>query len=90
MEIIAGSAMEKISGPMRAEPILFSCSNFIPPNDNEAAPELVRRSSNLSSLIVYGIIVDIASFFYNFPASSSKDASTKKSLAARSSASPAA
>ena len=28
MEIIAGRAIEKISGPMRAVPILFCCSNI--------------------------------------------------------------
>ena len=32
MDSMAGSAMEKISGPMRAVPILFS-STFLPPND---------------------------------------------------------
>ena len=32
MDTMAGSAMEKISGPMRAVPILF-CSTILPPND---------------------------------------------------------
>ena len=32
MDTIAGSAIEKISGPIRAVPILF-CSTFLPPND---------------------------------------------------------